>query len=224
MTTTSPVTVKAFIDSMFGENAYVVSVAGAGGGRVGWVIDPGLGDQVRRLLDYVEREGIAVEKILLTHGHADHVAGLDAVHEAHPQAEVLLAEADQPMLTDPALNLSAPFGFHVILNTPADGDLTPQQPLRLGAVDWIALDTSGHSPGGRSLYSAEAGLVFTGDALFAGSVGRTDFPGSDPDRLIANIRTQLLSLPPETVVYSGHGPMTTIENERKSNPFLSDAY
>ena len=119
MTTTSPVTIKAFIDSMFGENAFVVSSANGSGGRAGWVIDPGLGDQVQRLLDYIAREGIGLEKILLTHGHADHIAGLDAVHEAHPHAQVFMADADQPMLTDPELNLSAPFGFRVVMETPA---------------------------------------------------------------------------------------------------------
>jgi glyoxylase-like metal-dependent hydrolase (beta-lactamase superfamily II) len=84
------------------------------------------------------------------------------------------------------------------------------------------LDTSGHSPGGRSLYCPQARVVFTGDALFAGSIGRTDFPGSDHTQFIRNIREQLLSLPPETVIYSGHGPTSTIGNERKSNPFLSE--
>ena len=224
MTTTSPVTIKAFIDSMFGENAFVVSSANGSGGRAGWVIDPGLGDQVQRLLDYIAREGIGLEKILLTHGHADHIAGLDAVHEAHPHAQVFMADADQPMLTDPELNLSAPFGFRVVMETPANGDITPRQVMRLGEVDWTALDTSGHSPGGRSFYCAEAGVVLTGDALFAGSIGRTDLPGSDSKQLLMNIHEQLLTLPPETMVYSGLGPITTIGNERKLNRFLSDAY
>ena len=93
---------------------------------------------------------------------------------------------------------------------------------QLGSVAWVVLDTSGHSPGGRSLFCTDINVVFTGDALFSGSIGRTDFPGSNHAQLIHNIRENLLSLPDETAVYSGHGPATTIANERKFNPFLSD--
>ena len=215
-------TIKTFVDTMFGENAYVVSTAGPAGNRVGWVIDPGLGRQVVELLGHVGGQRIAVEKIVLTHGHADHLAGVDAVHEAHPAAEVLIGSGDRPMMADPELNLSGPFGFEVVLETPAGGDLEPGMELSLGHTKWVVLDTSGHSPGGRSLYCPQSGVVFTGDALFSGSIGRTDFPGSDHGRLIANIRRQLLTLPEETVVYSGHGPATTVGNERKWNPFVAD--
>jgi len=215
--------IETFVEPMFAENAYVISTTNSDGQRIGWIIDPGLDQQSEQLLAYVQREHITLEKIVLTHGHADHIAGLDTVHAAYPQAQVLIADADRAMLTDSQLNLSAPFGFDVVLETVADGDVEPGMELLLGQSKWIALDTSGHSPGGRSLYCPAAGVVFTGDALFAGSIGRTDFPGSDHARLIRNIREQLLALPPETVVYSGHGPTSTIGNERKSNPFLSDS-
>lgn len=216
--------IETFVEPMFAENAYVVSTTSGNGQRVGWVIDPGLGKQAEQLLAYIQCEQIALEKIILTHGHADHIAGLDAVHAACPQSQVLIAESERTMLTDSQLNLSAPFGFDVILATGADGDLSPGAELVLGQSNWQILDTSGHSPAGRSLYCPSAGVVFTGDALFIGSIGRTDFPGSDHARLIRNIHQHLLKLPAETVVYSGHGPTTTIGNERKSNPFLSEAF
>src|SRR5690606_13659146 len=129
-----------------------------------------------------------------------------------------ISREDAPMLADAWLNLSAPFGEPLVLQTSADQDLKPGIKLNLGRFEWTVLDVSGHSPGGRALYCAAAGVVLVGDALFRGSIGRTDFPGCDHPGLIRRIRENLLSLPSETVVYSGHGPVTTIGNERKFNP------
>lgn len=216
------VTVKCFVEPSFAENCFVLSARDDAGRRVGWIIDPSFEPHVRRAIDYLAANQIELEKIVLTHGHADHIAGVDAVRAALPAARLLIASEDEPMLTDADRNLSAPFGLAIVVNTPADGDLPPGGRLQLGRSEWLILDTSGHSPGGRSLYCPEGGLVFTGDALFAGSIGRTDFPGSDPDQLLSNIRTQLLTLPGPTLVYSGHGPATTIEKEHKSNPWLAE--
>ena len=215
-------TIETFVERTFGENAFVVSTEDDSGGRVGWVIEPSFPPQVTHLLAYVADEKITIARIVLTHGHADHIAGLDHVHDAHPEAEVAMAAADQPMLADANRNLSAPFGLAMTVRTRADTDLVAGMPLSLGRLTWQVLDTSGHSPGGISLHCPEAGAVFTGDALFAGSIGRADFSDSDGGRLIANIRENLLTLGDETIVYSGHGPITTIGNERKSNPFLSE--
>lgn len=214
--------IRTFVEFTFGENAYVVSIAGGDGRRVGWVIDPSFPPSANDLLEYAASEKIEVEKILLTHGHGDHVAGVDAVHEAYPSAQVGIAPGDRPMLTDPRKNLSQMFGVSLVVKAPADLDLTPDTALSLGPLAWRVLDTSGHSPGGISLYCPRAGVVFTGDALFPGSIGRTDFPGSDARRLVANIRHHLLTLPDQTAVYAGHGPVTTIGIERKSNPFLAE--
>jgi len=216
--------IRAFVDPTFGENAYVVHMASEDGTRAGWVIDPGLGKQPEKILDFLADQSIRLEKIILTHGHADHIAGVDTLHRAHPEAAVLVSKPDLPMLTDPEWNLSAPFGFPLTVEAPAQADLEPDRTLTLAGQTWTILDVSGHSPGGRALYHAAGRVVFTGDALFYGSIGRTDLPGSDHARLLANIRTHLLTLPEETRVYSGHGPVTTIGNERKFNPFLSDAY
>lgn len=206
---------------MFGENAYVLSTA-TPAGRVGWIIDPSFPPAIEELLAYIADERIAIEKIVLTHGHADHIAGLDQAYAAHPSAEVWIAAPDEPMLTDPQRNLSAPFGLAIVAGVPATQDLRPGLQLSLGPLVCHVSDTSGHSPGGRSLYFPSEGVVLAGDALFAGSIGRTDFPGCDHKALIRLICENLLTLPGPTVVYSGHGPSTTIENERKFNPFLSD--
>jgi len=216
-----PVSIKVFVEPMFGENSFLVC-AQADGDQVGWVIDPSFSPHVNRLIDYAREHRVQVEKIIVTHGHGDHIAGIDAVQSAFPDAALLIAAEDEPMLRDPELNLSAPFGVDVRVMSRVAEHLQPGMELQLGPTKWQVLDTSGHSPGGRSLYCGEAGVVIVGDALFAGSIGRTDFPGSDHRRLLSNIRTHLLTLPGDTIVHCGHGPTTTIENERKSNPFLAD--
>lgn len=216
-----PIQIKVFVEPMFGENCLLVSAA-AEGHAVGWAIDPSFPPHADRLVTYAREHGITIEKIILTHGHGDHIAGVDAVQAAFPQAELLISAEDEPMLRDPNLNLSAPFGVDLAITATVADTLAAGMNLDLGPTRWQALDTSGHTPGGRSLYCQEAGIAIVGDALFAGSIGRTDFPGSSHAQLIANIRRHLLTLPGDTVVYCGHGPTTTIENERKSNPFLSE--
>lgn len=220
--TSGEIHIETFVERTFGENAYVVHTMDADERPVGWVIDPSFPPQTTEILAFLADRGITLEKIVLTHGHADHIAGLDVVAAAHPGAEVAIAAGDQPMLDNPNLNLSAPFGMGFSCETPASLILEPGMTLALGRSTWQVSDTSGHSPGGVSLYCEAANAVITGDALFAGSIGRTDFPGSDHGALIANIREHLLSLPDVTEVYSGHGPTTTIGRERKSNPFLSE--
>ncbi|MGQ9651488.1 MAG: MBL fold metallo-hydrolase [Phycisphaerae bacterium] len=214
--------IQAFVDPNFAENAYVVSVPSDDGNRVGWVIDPSFAPAVDNLVQHAITEHITVEKILLTHGHGDHIAGIDKVRRVFPAAQVGIHPSDRPMLADGRRNLSAMFGIDLSVETPADLDLIVGMSLLLRGLSWQVLDTSGHSPGGVSFYCAQAGVVFTGDALFPGSIGRTDFPGSNGRQLLANIRRNLLTLPDETVVYAGHGPPTTIGIERKSNPFLAE--
>lgn len=218
--------IESFVEPNFGENAYVVDV-----GRSGpcWIVDPGLPPSAAEVLEHVEARELRPEAIVLTHGHADHIAGIPEVLEAYPDLPIYIAAADRPMLSRASANLSALGGVPFAVFR-ADDDpnlvrlvrpLEPPGPLALGPSSWQVADVSGHAPGGRSLYCAAAGVVIVGDALFEGSIGRTDFPGSDHRRFIANIRANLLSLPDETVVLSGHGPSTTIGRERRYNPFLT---
>ena len=157
---------------------------------------------------------------MLTHAHADHIAGIDEVRDALGPLPVHLGKAEWPALTDPMENLSGRIGSGFATKVTDPKDLTPGDTLKLDGTEWRILDTSGHSPGGRSFYSSELGIVIVGDALFQGSIGRVDFPHSDGGRLMRNLHEQLMTLPDETRVLSGHGPETTIGQERTTNPFL----
>jgi glyoxylase-like metal-dependent hydrolase (beta-lactamase superfamily II) len=145
---------------------------------------------------------------------------LDDVRGEYPEAEVYLAAEEFRLLTNPSENLSAQTGVPLSASSQGVLDLSEGLTLHLGPTAWQVLDVSGHSPGGRALYCAAEKIVFVGDALFAGSIGRTDFHHSDQERLIGNIQSRLLTLPDETRVLSGHGPETTIGVERRTNPFL----
>jgi len=168
----------------------------------------------------LKSDGVPPKRIIVTHGHADHIAGVGRVKKAYPDARVCCPAGDAEMLTSPEKNLSAImlFGIH----SPAAEELIePGQVLSCGESRWEVLDTSGHTPGGVSLYCRAEGVVITGDALFAGGIGRTDIPGASESLLLKNIRENLMSLPDETVVLPGHGPKTTIAAERRQNPFLT---
>jgi len=212
-----PVQIATFVDAQFGENAYVVWRREGG---PCWIVDPGLPPSDTQIRRHVEQKSLAPEALILTHGHLDHIAGVPAILKAFGTVAVYMADAAKGALVDPGENLSADFGLPVVVGPIATVDLAAGQTLTLDGSRWKVLDTSGHSPGGRSLYCGEVGIVIVGDALFQGSIGRTDFHHSDHALFIHNIKEKLLSLPDETLVYSGHGPVTTIGAERASNPFL----
>jgi glyoxylase-like metal-dependent hydrolase (beta-lactamase superfamily II) len=205
--------IKPFTLGDWMTNCYILT---APSGRC-WVIDAGFHPQP--MLQYIESQQLTPEKIILTHAHIDHIAGLTRLHEAYRDAPILIHEAEQAFLTDPMLNLSAAL---------AEPITAPEPTMLLHAGNTLELDghhfevrhTPGHSPGGITLYCAEQNLAIVGDALFAGAIGRTDFPTSDHDTLINAIKTQLMSLPDDTQVLPGHGPATTIGQERAANPFL----
>jgi hydroxyacylglutathione hydrolase len=194
-------------------NCYVLVAADAC-----WVVDPGFSPQP--LLDHLGAKRLSPQRILLTHGHCDHIAGIDEAKDAFPEAIVTAPAGDASMLDDPMANLSLPFGFDV-RQRPADQTVRPGQELAMGTIAWRILDVAGHSPGGVAYHCPAAEVVIVGDALFADSIGRTDIPGADHDRLIANIRRNLLTLPDATRVLPGHGPPTTVAAERAANPYLS---
>ena len=212
-------------DPAYMENALMLSRRDGG---PCWIVDPGLDPQAKQIIEYIRAHDLKPEAILLTHGHLDHIAGVDELRrELTPPDSgvaplpVLMAKEEWPALTDPAENLSGPVGFPVRTEVTDPQDLVPGTTLELDGIKWQVLDTSGHSPGGRSFYCESEQVVIVGDALFSGSVGRVDFHHSDPEGLMCNLREQLMALPDETRVICGHGPNTTIGRERQTNPYIT---
>jgi hydroxyacylglutathione hydrolase len=197
----------------FAENSYLV-IDDQSGQCI--IVDPG--QEAGLILHKVEQAGAQAVAIWLTHAHVDHVLGVAEVARK-TGAIVWLHPADR-QLYDAVPEQAAWFGLAAPEGQPApDRDLAPGQPLQVGGLTFEVRHAPGHSPG--SVCFVGHGVVFSGDVLFAGSIGRTDLPGGDFETLIASIERELLSLPDDTIVYSGHGPETTIGRERRTNPFLT---
>ncbi len=192
-------------------NCYIV---GDSKTKEGMIIDPGYDPE--RLISHIEKFSLDIKKIVITHGHADHIGALEEIRN-HYGVPVLIGAGDAHMLTDSEANLSDYSGQKVSTSS-ANETMKEGDTVKVGRYSFSVFETPGHSPGSISLYGH--GVVFTGDALFLGSIGRTDFPGCSYETLIDSIRTKLLTLPGETIVYSGHGPDTTIGQERDFNPFI----
>ncbi len=200
--------IEVFNDPLFAENGMLVGVDGQ---PDCWIIDPGFSPQPEEILSALRRRNLTRPMVLITHGHADHIAGIAPLREALPHLPIFAPCDEALLLTDANENLSAPLGMPVTA-PPADRLIAPGQTLTLGPYQWIALDVSGHSPGGLAYHCSELRVAFVGDAVFAEGIGRTDFPHSDHARLIRNIRERLLTLPPDTRLYPGHGPPATVSD------------
>lgn len=184
----------------------------------GIIIDPSFTPE--HIWQAVLKIGMVPEKILLTHAHVDHIAGLNFLREKFPDAKVYMSEKDLPLLTSAVMNLSNMLDRPVVCGKP-DAFVKEGDHITEGAIDLEVLETPGHTPGGLSFYDKKEGLVFTGDTLFQGSVGRTDFPGGSMTTLLTSIRSELFTLPDTTHVLPGHGEPTTIGAEKRTNPFLA---
>lgn len=204
--------------SLFGINTYVVVDPTTGKCAI---VDPGMIDpeEENALADYIERNEYQVTHVINTHLHIDHVAGNHfAIERFHAP---VLAHQDDESLGERIDLQAAQFGMsEKIDNVTISTYLHDGDTIEIGEGRLEVLHVPGHSQGSVALYDREGGFVIVGDALFAGSIGRTDLPGGSYPQLIDSIKSKLMSLPDSTVVYPGHGPATTIGIERRSNPFL----
>lgn len=192
-----------------GTNCYII---GDPDSKEAFVIDPDDGPAV---VDTLKERGLTCIGILLTHGHSDHIHGVQTLMDTYG-APVYIHERDLPCLYDP--HLSALHGRPVTITGGTIKTVKDGQHIGSGKMDFQVLETPGHTVGGVCYYMSPA--VFVGDTLFRESVGRTDFPGGDFEALAQSIRTKLFTLPDQTMAYPGHGPETQIAFEKENNPYL----
>jgi glyoxylase-like metal-dependent hydrolase (beta-lactamase superfamily II) len=211
----SDLEVVALPNGQFAENCYLVADKRA---RQAVIIDPG--EESGKFLAELKGRRWELQAIWLTHAHIDHILGVGAVHHA-TGAPIHLHPLDRP-LYDALPKYGAWVGMEAEAPPSPQFELAAGEVLRVGEFEFTVRFTPGHSPGSVSFLGQ--GLIFGGDVLFNGSVGRTDLPGGDTATLMATIQSEFLSLPDSTVLHSGHGPDTTIGIERLTNPFLTGAY
>ena len=204
--------VEVTADRRFGTNSYLVEDEDT---RDAVVIDSNLEPDL--VIDLARHRGVDVKAIVLTHTDLDHIAGLHELRQAFGPVPIAVHDTEREVVEagKPLRREFGPLATRLELLV----SLREGEPFRAGSLEFDVLHTPGHSPGGVSLKID--GFLFTGDALFAGSIGRSDFANSDGRALIDGIREKLLGLPDDLIVYSGHGPATTIGRERRMNPFLT---
>ncbi len=183
------------------------------------IIDPGIGPHC--LINYIKRENLNPVAILVTHGHYDHIGGIPDVQEEWPDVKVIIGELDSHKLNDPKCNLSRSFGYPIAVPQ-ADIIVADKQMLNIAGMGAQAIWVPGHSRG-HMIYlvpSEDRILAFVGDVIFAGSIGATEFGDGDFNQLVQGIELSILPLPEQTVILPGHGKLTTVLNEKQTNPWL----
>ena len=194
-------------------------------------IDPG--DEAESIVEALDRYRLNLQAITLTHAHLDHVGAVAALKKLKPNAKIILHKGDelmylglpeQPAWIGIPRSQWAALGFTFEQPPPIDEYWTDGQTYEVGELQFKVLHCPGHTPGHVVFYEPVERKVFVGDVLFAGSIGRTDLPGGSTEQLLDSIKSKLLTLPDDVTVYSGHGPVTTIGEERLTNPFLTGVY
>lgn len=211
--------IASIVSLPFEENTFIAHWDGRDDALV---FDPGL--EPDKIFAYLDEMSLSPAAIVLTHGHGDHIGGNAALKQRWPDCPIVIGRGDVPKLSDPVLNLSANLGAHVV-SPPADVIVDEGDVYRAAGFELHVLEIPGHSIG-HVVYVCKdhsPQIVFGGDVLFSGSVGRTDFPDGDAETLFAGIREKLFTLPDDTIVLPGHGPSTTIGHEKQHNPFVGEA-
>jgi hydroxyacylglutathione hydrolase len=210
------VTVRSFTGGVFAENTYLVACARTGAGIL---VDPGAA--AADAIASARAAGITIEQIVLTHAHVDHVEGIPHARRELPDIPILLHAADRQLYGAAPMQAQM-FGLRMEPLPPVDGELVTGETVRFGECALAIRFAPGHAPGHVILVGD--GVALVGDVIFAGSIGRTDLPGGDFGTLMRSIREQVLTLPDETTLHTGHGPDTTVGRERATNPFVTGVY
>ncbi len=206
--------IKKLVVGFLETNCYIV---GCEQTKRAFIIDPGA--ESSRIIEEIKKEHLNPEYIINTHGHGDHIGANKNIKKEFEDLKILIHTNDKDMLTDASKNLSADFAMNYV-SPSADIVLNGGEIIEVGDLRLEILFTPGHTPGGISIFIKKEKTVFTGDALFRGSVGRTDLPSSSGADLIRAIKEKLMVLDSDVVIYPGHGPDSTIGYERENNPFL----
>ena len=209
---------KSFVFNLFAENTYIIYLETGEAA----IIDPGCSDaaEYRKLADFIKSNGLKPLLLLNTHAHIDHVLGNDFVYREYGLFPQL--HHDDLQLLEALVYSSTFYGVNATASPKPEIFLKDNDIVRLGNAELKVLFAPGHSPGSICFYSAEDKIVWGGDVLFKGSIGRTDLPGGDFDTLANSIHNKLFTLPDDVTVYSGHGEATTIGHEKKHNPFVGE--